>query len=235
MGIGSAMAAAKLTVVFDLFGTLLDVASLRDAVEPIAPQPDSFVATWRQKQLGYAFAATSMGAYEDFDGLTFRALEYAAREARVVLTESQKQALVDCWKTMAPFPDAKPCLEDLRAAGMGCDVLTNATVRTSVAALEHAGMLALIDRIHSVDAVRVYKPSPRAYGVVTNHYGRLPGAFVFVTCNGWDATGGAEFGMRVAWCNRLGAPAETFGKPPAWTISSLGELTSMLTAGSRGG
>jgi 2-haloacid dehalogenase len=222
------MAVFARAIVFDLFGTLLDVASLRSSASDFTDEPDAFVAIWRQKQLGYAFAATSMGRYEDFDALTARALEYAARNAGITLGAAQQRSLVSAWNVMAPFADAKGCLTELRAAGIACDVLTNSTVRTSMEALEHAGLAPLIDTVHSIDDVRLYKPSPRAYEVVTSSYRRAPNEFVFVTCNGWDATGAAEFGMRVAWCNRLGAPLETFGKAPLWTVSSLTELASAL-------
>lgn len=211
-------------VVFDLFGTLLDVGSLRTAVSEVTKEPDAFVATWRQKQLGYAFAATSMGRYENFDLLTARALEYAVRHAGISLSEEKQRSLAGAWNVMAPFADAKAALTELVGAGIACDVLTNSTVRTSSDALEHAGLASLITTIHTVDGVRLYKPAPPAYEVVTAFYHCSPDEIVFVTCNGWDATGAAEFGMRVAWCNRLAAPPETFGKAPAWTVSSLDQL-----------
>jgi hypothetical protein len=37
--------------------------------------------------------------------------------------------------------------------------------------------------------------------------------------------------MRVAWCNRAGNPAETYGPPPAWTVPTLDALPALLTAG----
>jgi 2-haloacid dehalogenase len=46
----------------------------------------------------------------------------------------------------------------------------------------------------------------------------------FVSSNGWDATGAAEFGFSVIWCNRSGAPPETFGALPRRIIASLAEL-----------
>lgn len=217
-------------MVFDLFGTLLDVSSLREAAGLVSPEPDAFVATWRQKQLGYAFAATSMGCYEDFDGLTRRALEYAARDAGISLDAEQTRRLSDAWREMRPFADAEPCLSRLHESGLSCDVLTNSTVRTSAHALRNAGLAGLIGAIHSVDAVGIYKPAPQAYGVVTSFYRARPGDFVFVTSNGWDATGAAEFGMRVAWCNRTGAPHETFGKLPAWTAKSLVDVATAIVS-----
>ena len=44
-------------VVFDLYGTMLEIGSLRAAAARVSADPDAFVAAWRQKQLSYAFAA----------------------------------------------------------------------------------------------------------------------------------------------------------------------------------
>jgi 2-haloacid dehalogenase len=79
--------------------------------------------------------------------------------------------------------------------------------------------------------VRTYKPDRRVYSLVTEHYQTTAEQLVFVTANGWDATGAAAAGLRVAWCNRSGLPAETYGPPPAWTLRDLGELGAIAAAG----
>jgi 2-haloacid dehalogenase len=94
--------------------------------------------------------------------------------------------------------------------------------------MEHAGIASFVERIFYVDDAGVYKPDERVYALVTDHYGIEPPDVVFVTSNGWDATGGTAFGYRVAWCNRLANPAETFGPPPAWTIATLSALPELL-------
>lgn len=217
-------------VVFDLFGTLLDVATLRTAVSRYTNDPDALVALWRQKQLAYAFAATSMERYANFDELTLRALRYAAQHYSVALSEANVAELAGAWRTMAAFPDAKPCLQQLHDAGLRNIILTNATLPTSQDAVKNAGMQDLIAEIHTVDDQRIYKPAPRTYAAVTAHYGRSAEDFVFVTCNGWDAVGAAEAGMRVAWCNRVRAPVETFGKPPVWNCTTLTDVAAVIVA-----
>ena len=76
----------------------------------------------------------------------------------------------------------------------------------------------------------MFKPDRRVYELVTKHYGAPAERFIFATSNGWDATGAAAFGMRVAWCNRSGMPAETFGPSPAWTLRDLSELKAVVDA-----
>ncbi len=214
-------------IVFDLFGTLADIASLQAAAAAYTEAPAAFVATWREKQLGYAFAATMMNRYADFDALTLRALRYAAARHGLAAGGAWEE-LAAQWCRVAPFADAKPALMALRAAGVPLAVLTNGTAVTARAALAAADLLGLLDEIISVDEVRAYKPDPRVYALATARFAAAPDEIVFVTANGWDATGAAEFGLTVAWCNRAQAPAETFGAPPAYRVASLDELPALL-------
>jgi len=215
-------------VVFDLFGTLLDIASLRTEAAAVCSDPVAFVATWREKQIAYAFASAIMDRYEDFDAITSHALRFAAVKHRVVLDDAQHRALVNAWERVQPYPDVVAMLETLRSRGVPCAVLTNGTPTTSLAAMDHAGIASFIEAILYVDDAGVYKPNERVYTLVTDRYACAPADVVFVTSNGWDATGGTVFGYRVAWCNRLGNPPETFGPPPEWTIPDLAALPDLV-------
>ncbi len=215
-------------VVFDLFGTLLDIGSLRDAAASVASDPVAFVATWREKQIAYAFASAIMGTHEDFDAMTGHGVRFAAAKHGVTLDAAAQQRLVDAWQNVSAYPDTVPALRVLHEQGVRCAVLTNGTPATSAAAIANAGIEELIDVTLSVESAGVFKPDRRVYELVTDHYGVPAGQLIFVTSNGWDATGAAAFGMRVAWCNRVGAPAETFGPPPEWTLGELQALTTIV-------
>jgi 2-haloacid dehalogenase len=215
-------------VVFDLFGTLLDIASLRDAAASVAADPVAFVATWREKQIAYAFASAIMGTHEDFDAMTGHGLRFAAAKHGVTLDAPAQQRLVDAWQNVHAYPDTVAALTTLRERGVRCAVLTNGTPATSAAAIANAGIADLLDVTLSVESAGVFKPDRRVYTLVTSHYGVPADRLIFVTSNGWDATGAAAFGMRVAWCNRIGAPAETFGLPAAWTIGDLHALADIV-------
>jgi 2-haloacid dehalogenase len=215
-------------IVFDLFGTLLDIASLRDAAANVTDDPAAFVATWREKQIAYSFASAIMGTHEDFDAITAHALAYTAAKYGVTLDRLRRKRLVDAWFDLQPYDDVVPALRVLRDRGMRCAVLTNGTPPTAASAIANAGIDTLIDAVISVEQAGVYKPDRRVYTLATAHYGVTADQLVFVTSNGWDATGAAAFGMHVAWCNRLGVPAETFGPAPAWTITGLQALLGII-------
>ena len=54
----------------------------------------------------------------------------------------------------------------------------------------------------SVDTLRMYKPRPEVYALVTDAFACPPARVVFVSSNRWDVMGAAAFGFRTAWVNR---------------------------------
>ena len=211
-------------VVFDLYGTLVDYASLRTRVYLVTPNASQFVETWRAKQLLYAFTATLTDRYVDFEAITGHALDYAAAHYNVSLDPEMRATLIDAWSELPAFPEVPGVLGQLRAAGRRLAVLSNGTPQALARTVEAARIGGLLDAVLSVDAVRRYKPSPEVYQLAVERFGLPAERIAFVSSNGWDATGAAEFGFQVYWCNRGRRPAETFGAKPLRTLAALGEL-----------
>jgi len=80
------------------------------------------------------------------------------------------------------------------------------------------------EHVLSVGEVGAYKPHPSVYALACERLGLPPYRVGFVSSNGWDALGAAEYGLRVVWCNRSLLPREPYGKPPEREIASLDEL-----------
>ena len=79
----------------------------------------------------------------------------------------------------------------------------------------------------SVDAVKMFKPRPEVYALVTPHFSVKPAEVVFVSSNRWDAMGATAFGFRTVWVNRAKAPDEYHDLPPAAVVP---DLTGLLVA-----
>jgi 2-haloacid dehalogenase len=211
-------------LIFDLYGTLLDFTSLRERIYLLTGSASPFVETWRMKQLQYAFTSTLMGRYVDFEALTAHALDYAAAQHRAGLSAADRASLIAAWAELPPYPDVGAALSAFQARGLRLAVLSNGTPRGIADAVDHAGLTRYFEALLSVDAVQAYKPRPEVYHLAVERFALPRERIGFVSSNGWDATGAAEFGFTVYWCNRSGAPAETFGAPPARIVSSLTEL-----------
>jgi len=217
-------------VVFDLFGTLLDITSLRTLVATMFGKKgaDALVQRWRDKQIAYSFAATLMDRYEDFDSITARALDYVLASLAIDADKDMRTKLCDGWLELRPYPDATLALEAFRSKGVRTAVLTNGTLATAKRALANTGLDSLLDHVWSVDEVRRFKPAPQVYAMASMRFGKQPSQIGFVSSNGWDATGAAAFGFTVAWCNRSGLPAETMPPSPSHIVTSLQEVVAIF-------
>jgi 2-haloacid dehalogenase len=216
-------------VVFDLYGTLLSIESMRAyAAQAGVADEAAFVADWRHKQLEYAFLTSLANEYRDFDELTALALDYTCAQRGAALDAAARTALARAWRVMPAFGDVAPALRALHSHDIPLAVLTNGTPDSANAALEHAGVRELLADVVSVESARAYKPDPRVYALVTARFGCAPNEVVFVSSNGWDAWGAACFGFRVAWCNRAGNAPEALVPPPDTTLAGLHELAAFV-------
>jgi 2-haloacid dehalogenase len=216
-------------IVFDLYGTLMRIDSLADAAQAAgAPDPAAFVDAWREKQIEYTWCLSLMQDYRDFDTLTARALEFTCARFGLRLDAGMRRSLAEAWLHVTPYDDVAPTLRTLRKRNVPLGVLTNGVRASAERALHAGGIRDLLDDVLSVESVRVYKPDPRVYKLATARFGCEPERILFVSSNGWDASGAAGFGFAVAWCNRAQRPAETLGYPPLTTLAKLDDLLALL-------
>ena len=215
-------------VVFDAYGTLLDVASAAAAAKDVLqdrwlPLSD----LWRQKQLQYSWLRALMGKHADFWAVTGDALDFALEALRIA-EPGLRARLMDCYGRLGPYPDAEPALRRIRAAGLKTAILSNGSPRMLASAARSAQLDGLLDQVLSVEEVGVYKPHPSVYRLACDRLSVWPAEIVFVSANGWDAWGAKAGGLRVAWCNRAGQPRERLGEGPDAEIGSLADLPAVL-------
>jgi len=210
--------------VFDAYGTLFDVhAAIGRHRAVVGPDADRFSEIWRSKQLEYTWTLTLAGSYLDFWTLTERAVDYAFARFPSV-DKALKPKLLDAYLELDAFPDARVVLRDLKALGETTAILSNGSPRMLAAAVEAAKID--LDAVLSVDVLRMYKPRPEVYALVTERFRLAPSDVVFVSSNRWDVMGAAAFGFRTAWVNRAKMPEE-YGSAPAAVLADLGGLLTV--------
>ena len=215
-------------VIFDLYGTLLDIERLVERVGTYVDTPAAFVTAWRQKQIEYAFTTSLAGRYDDFDRLTELSLAYVCDLFDLTLDGASERHLLDGWLDLPPHPDSAMALDAVGALGYPRVVLTNGVIASSQRALTSGSLHERIDEVLTVGINRVYKPSPEAYRVATERFACSANDLIFVSSNGWDAAGAASYGFRVVWCNRKSAPRERIGGTPLAELRSLAELPQTI-------
>jgi 2-haloacid dehalogenase len=212
-------------VVFDAYGTLFDVHSAvaRHAAR-VGPDGPRLSDLWRTKHLEYTWVLSLAGEWRDFRTLSEDALDYAL--ARIPSVDpAVKPALLEAYRELSAFPDARPALDRLRRSGRRTAILSNGTEDLLGSVVASSGLGEVLDAVLSVDAVRVFKPDPRVYALVRDRLGVEPGQVAFVSSNRWDIAGAAAFGCWPVWVNRSGLPDEYPGLPPALRLTDLDGLS----------
>jgi 2-haloacid dehalogenase len=217
----------SMPTVFDAYGTLFDVhAAIARHRAAAGPDADRFSELWRTKQLEYTWTLTLAGRYTDFWTLTERALDYCFERFSSV-SRTLRADLLNAYLNLDAFPDARDVLRALRDRGERTAILSNGAPPMLASAVEAAGLRAELDAVLSVDVLKMFKPRPEVYTLVTREFSCKPADVVFVSSNRWDVMGATAFGFRAIWVNRAKSPDEYPDHPPVAVVSTLSGLLSV--------
>ncbi len=215
--------------IFDAYGTLFDVhAAIGRYRAQAGSEAERFSEIWRTKQLEYTWTLTLAGHYVDFWTLTERALDHAFARVSSV-DRALRPQLLEAYLSLDAFADARNALTALKARGLRLGILSNGSPRMLEAAVEASGIGRLLDAVLSVDAVRVYKPRPEVYALVTERFGIAAERVAFVSSNRWDIMGAAAFGFRPVWVNRARVPDEYAEYAPVRVVADLSALPALAS------
>ena len=212
---------------FDAYGTLFDVhAAIARFRGQAGPDADRMSEIWRAKQLEYTWTLTLAGHYVDFWTLTERALDYSLARVPSV-DKALRPKLLEAYFKLDAFPDARAALRALKAKGHKTGILSNGSPNMLKGAVDAANVGGDLDAVLSVDSLKMFKPRPEVYGLVTDHYKCKPADVTFVSSNRWDVMASVSVGFRGLWVNRSKMPDEYFDFPPQQDTGDLNALAAL--------
>lgn len=213
--------------VFDAYGTLFDVhAAIARYRGQAGPEADRMSEIWRSKQLEYSWTLTLAGHYVDFWTLTERALDFALARVPSV-DKALKAKLLDAYFKLDAFPDARAALRALKGKGHKTGILSNGSPNMLQGAVETAGVGGDLDAVLSVDVLKMFKPRPEVYALVTDHFRCAPADVTFVSSNRWDVMASVSVGFRGIWVNRAKMPDEYRDFAPQQVLGDLNVLATL--------
>jgi 2-haloacid dehalogenase len=217
--------AAPKAVLFDVYGTLLDVYSVALRAEQMFPSAGERLArAWRDRQIEYSRLVSMSGRYRPFWQLTRDALQVTAAALRLPLDDAGADSLMNEYRHLSAFPENRGVLQALADRGIRAGVLSNGDPDMLDVTLRSAGLTELIDPILSVHATRRYKTDPAAYAIGPVALGLPAAEILFVSSNCWDAIGATWYGFTTLWINRADAPMERLGVEPTRVGRSLRDV-----------
>ena len=214
---------------FDMYGTLVDPLRIWTQLEQyVTTNAVRAAEIWRQKQLEYTFRLTVMEQYEDFEQVTRKALDYALAAVAEHITDEQKQQLMAQYNDLALFPDVQSGLAQLQAKGHTMVVFSNGSPAMLSAIMQAAHLEPYFQGFVSVDEIKVYKPSPKAYQLVANKLQRPIEEVRLISSNPFDIIGARNAGMQATWVNRAHGLFDMLGEQPEMVVTTLEELARKL-------
>lgn len=216
-------------LVFDVYGTLLDIGSpVASLAKEIGPDAARLSDLWRAKQLEYAWVATLTRHDESFWTLTERALDHAMEAIGLRPAPGLRDALLDAYHAPAVYSEVSDALAKLRERGHRLAVLSNAGKDMLEAALRVGGIIDAFDDVLSVESVQRFKPDLEAYRFGADRLQLKKSGIRFLSSNSWDVAGASRFGWRSFWVNRKGMTFEYAPSPKTATLGSLADLPGAL-------
>jgi 2-haloacid dehalogenase len=181
---------------------------------------------WRAKQVEYTWLRSLTGRYEDFWRVTESALAFACNSLSLACPAETRRELMESYLHLDTFPEVKPALG--KAAQYKLAILSNGSPKMLAAAVESAGLKSVFADVISADEVKIYKSSPRVYGLISQHLDVPKSAIAFVSSNFWDIAGAKNYGFWTCWVNRCNLAEDELGVKPDCTVETLDRLNAVL-------
>ena len=214
-------------VLFDAYGTLLDIASATNRLvetqryPELSEKAEALTDIWRARQLHYSWLRSLMGEYQSFWQLTQDGLDFAMKATGLEGHDDLRADLLGLYRQIDAYEDGRAILEMMKAHNMPCGILSNGNQHMLDEAVQHAGLMPYLDRLLSVESLQIFKPAPQVYQFGCDAFGVKPDEILFFSSNGWDIGGAAVFGYQTIWVNRAGQPQEILPKAPDHEVANL--------------
>jgi 2-haloacid dehalogenase len=215
-------------VVFDAYGTLYDIQSVAGVTEDAFPgYGDIITQVWRIKQLEYSWLRSLMRRYQDFSVVTRDSLVYTLKCLGLKYDTNAFERIMDKYLHLDLYPDALAVLAAMKDRKLA--ILSNGSPDMLDALVKNSGLDRVLDATISVDAKKIFKPSPDAYTLIESTLHIPPSEVLFISSNPWDACGAKAFGLNVAWIERVTPQAMALACVQSETVAPLTMFKAIRT------
>ena len=219
--------------IFDAYGTLFDVMSAarmlanEKAYDKFLKYSEKVSNTWRIKQLEYTWLRNIMDDYLDFWQITKDGLDFALEESQIQNTQLRNR-LLDLYWNLSAYSEARDVLIALKSNNIRTGILSNGSRDMLDSAVKSANLNDNLDVVLSIDKIKIYKPDPKVYQMVLDHFNCTKGDVLFISSNGWDISGASKFGFKTLWVNRNFNPQDRLNFKPWKIVNNLSAIPSIV-------
>jgi 2-haloacid dehalogenase len=234
---GNSPLAGVSTVMFDFYGTVVDMQSgLTTAITPYlagkgytANSASRLVTWWRRTHFENSMIDALLHRdHTPYKEIGRQAVDYTLDRAGISHTMDEVVSLVAQIERLTPFEDVVGGLEALKQDALTLVVLSNGDPDMLERGVAYSGTAHLFDRVISVAEAGSFKPHASTYRTATELTGVRPDEVCFVANHAFDCVGAKAAGMRTAFVDRRQRPFGNDRYPPDVTVPDFAGLVEAL-------
>lgn len=169
------------------------------------------------------------GTVHSLEDVRRRSFAVALRRCGLVASDALCDELLETFLrirhgSIELFPDARPCLQDLRKSGCRLGVITNGNTSA-----ELSGLSGVFDFVIAGPDIGLEKPDPAMFRKAEHLSGVGPSESVHVGDERDDVEGSMQAGWRSILLDRDGRKSD-LARIATWNVMSLSEVPPLLTA-----
>lgn len=188
-------------VAFDIIETTFSLEAVRARLVAIG-LPDRALELWFSMGLRDAFALAASNDFQPFASVLAGALDQVLCLYGLGASEIQKDEIVATMKELPPHPDAAKAFDVLTRAGIRILALSNGAPSSTRALLATSGLDRFVERVVSVEDVKLSKPRAEVYLHAAESAGVRPGELALVATHAWDCHGAKAAGLLAGFVAR---------------------------------
>ncbi|KQP09317.1 HAD family hydrolase [Methylobacterium sp. Leaf93] len=213
-------------VAFDIIGTVFSMEPMRPALVAMGLPPLAldFLYTAGLRDM-FALAAT--GTFAPFQSVLSGCLDEVLAMHGLSASPEDRNAVLGMMKALPPHEDAKAAFEVLADSGIRVFALSNGAVATTTGLLRGAGMEGLVERVLSVEDVKLSKPRAEVYCHAARAAVLAQGDMAMIATHPWDLHGARIAGLMTGYVAR-GVPYSPALEAPDLSGETLLEVASRM-------
>jgi 2-haloacid dehalogenase len=199
-------------IAFDIIETVFSLESMRERLGWLG-LPPSALETWFATGLRDAFALAVTDRFAPFRSVLEGALSDILAKHGLAFDREKAAQVLDGMKELQPHPDAAETFRLLSSAGFHLVALSNGASSSTEALLSNGGLNGFVERVFSVEDMKLSKPRREVYLHVAQTLNIEPEELTLVATHAWDTHGAKAAGLLAAFVAR-GQPYPAVMLPP---------------------
>lgn len=214
-------------IVFDIYGTLFDINSLREDCEKVYPGNGEKIAkAWKYKLIENIHVRQLVDQYKPFSSVLCDALEYVLDRKDFDYTVKDIQTCVKGYEQLEIFPEVQHVLKEWN--DIDKVIFSNANKQMIDALLKQAAIDTYFKDIIPLEGYGMYKANGNSYKILIEQLNVKKDEVLFISTNKWDIVSAQKFGFQTAWINRHLSEFEYLEVQPNYEFQSLYGLKEVL-------